>query len=381
MNDLQNIGNVFDQQESPPNWSHQYENALGRQRADFKKLAPSYICINMIWDPYMNLFTTEKSDYSLLTDDDFKKILYSKPTDEASKITSPDFLPLKPYFQPLTLHHSAKKLGNLFELGGQVKLIFEQKIQLQGEPPTDYPQNKLGSLHHTNKKFQRDYQFIYIKMILGLLNQDVRTCLCFQTPEPVENFKLLRESMMKIASVVQYKHLKGEMEEAEAKSSQFLSAVQTVKTNIPRSEVVNTLIGQKLKGYCHFHKNKEHNIAQCPRKATELLTVAPSFGDKIEVSAVVSKNMYQEVRNTMSTSLPSNKSRNNHQHMSQQKGRTGKIMFVYEDTEGELQCEPVEEQERSEYTLEEKEDKTEDTVNKVEDTRDHSEGDYISGSF
>ena len=157
----------------------------------------------MSWDPYMNLFTTEKSDYSLLTDDDFKKILYSKSTDEASKITSPDFLPLKPYFQPLTLHHSAKKLGNLFELGGQVKLIFEQKIQLQGEHPTDYPQNKLGSFHHTNKKLKRDHQFIYIKMILGLLNQDVRNCLCFQTPEPVENFKLLRESMMKIASVVQ----------------------------------------------------------------------------------------------------------------------------------------------------------------------------------
>ena len=157
----------------------------------------------MSWDPYMNLFTTEKSDYSLLTDDDFKKILYSKSTDEASKITSPDFLPLKPYFQPLTLQHSDKKLGNLFELGGQEKLIFEQKIQLQGEHPTDYPQNKLGSFHHTNKKLQRDYQFIYIKMILGLLNQDVRNCLCFQTPEPVENFKLLRESMMKIASVVQ----------------------------------------------------------------------------------------------------------------------------------------------------------------------------------
>ena len=390
---MEGIGDVFEQdgaangqqQQLPPNWNYQYEAAVGRQRADFKKLAPSYIRTNMSWDQYMDLFTTEKSDYSLLTDEDFKKILYSKLTGEAFQMASPEYHPLKPDLKPLTFQHYAKKLGNLFEPeseSGQAKLIFEQRIQLQGEHPADYFQNKLGLFHRAYKRSHRDYQFFYNKVIVGLVNQEMRNFLRLQIPKPVENFKLFRESMMEIATVVRRKYLDGEIGEAEAMGAESYAIVQSVKTNQARNEAINALTGQKPKGHCYFCRSREHYIAQCPRKAAGLPAVVSSFGDKKEVPTVVNKNKYQGVKNTMGTSFPSSKPRNNYQHIRKQKGRTGRIMFVYEDIEGELQCEPVEEEEgTSDYTLEEKEDKTDDAVNMIEDAEDHSEGDYIPGSF
>ncbi len=390
---MNNIGDVFEQeaeanvqQQLPPNWNHQYESALGRQRADFKKLAPCYIRSNMSWDQYMDLFTTEKADYNLLTDADFKKILYSKLTGEAFQMASPEYHPLKPDFRILAFQHYAKKLGNLFEPeseSGQAKLIFEQRIQLQGEHPADYFQSKLGLFHRAYKKSHRDYQFFYNKVIIGLVNQEMRNFLRLQIPKPVENFKLFRDSMMEIATVVRRKYLDGEIGEAEAMGAESYAVIQTVKTTVPRGEAIHALTGQKPRGQCYFCKSKEHYIAQCPRKAAGLPAVVSTFSDKREAPTPATKK-FQAVKNTTGTTFPPNRQRSNFQQMRKQRGRTGRIMFVYEDTEGELQCEHVDEEEALiNLPQEETEETTDGATTTVgqEDTEDHSESDYIPGSF
>ena len=276
MNHFQNIGNVFEQpglnppSSLPVGWNYEYENALGRQRADFKQLAPRFERGKMSWDMFMDLFVTETTDYKLLGDADFKKILYSKLTGEAFQMASPDYHPMKPDFKDLSFIHYAKKLGNLFEPeceSGQVKLTFERRIQLQGEHPADYFQNKLSLFHRAYKKSHRDYEFFYNRTIKGLINQEMKNHLRLNLPKPIDNYKLFRENILEIATVVRRKHLDGEISEAEAIGAESYAIINKAQQN--PGVTLNALSNSKIRS-CYHCKDPTHILSQCPRKAAGL---------------------------------------------------------------------------------------------------------------
>ncbi len=376
MNDLQNIGNVFDQQgQNPPNqlpagWNYQYENAVGKQRADFKKLAPSFVRGKMSWDMYMDLFVTEQTDYKLLSNDDCKKILYSKLVGEAFQMASPDYHPMKPDFKDLSFIHYAKKLGNLFEPeseSGQAKLTFEQRIQLQGEHPADYFQNKLGLFHRAYKKTHRDYQFFYNKVIVGLINLEMRNHLRLNLPKPIDNYKLFRDNIMEIATIVRRKHLDGEISEAEAMGAEAYATINAAQQN--PGGAVNALSDSKIRT-CYHCRDPKHFISQCPRKAAGL---PPTVVVKDKVNNTSSRPVKYNGPRYTSEMFPKNKFKTKSLH--KQGGRAGKIMFVYENEEGILNCEPVEDNQE-----EEEDNNNEDTmkegVEMIADQDDHSESDF-----
>ena len=393
MNHLAGIGDVFAENavanpQFPAGWNPQYENALGRQRADFKKLAPKFVRGQMPWDMFMDLFTTEKADYQLLGDVYCKKILYSKLTGEAFQMASPEYHPGKPEYRDLSFLHYAKKLGNLFEPeseSGQAKLTFEQRVQLQGEHPSDYFQSKIGLFHRAYKKTHRDYEFFYNKVIIGLINQEMRNHLRLNLPKPLENTKAFRDKMMDIATVVRRKYLDGEISEAEAMGAEAYATIQLSDVNGARVESINAFSGQQ-KGNCYHCRSKDHYIAQCPRKAAGLPATVSSFQDKRESYLPVLYPVVRKVRstgpkNTMSITLPNNKPKNRFQQFRKQKGKAGRIMFVYEE-EGELQCEPVEEEEDINVApASTEQEEAQEGVNIVEDQEEYSESDYIPGSF
>ena len=364
----------------PDGFNFQIENALGHQLSNFKKAATKYYRGQLTWDMYMDLFTTELSDYSLLKDIHTKKVLYSKLQDEAFQMASPEYHPGKPDYVNLTLLEYAKKLGELFEPeseSGQAKLSFEHRVQNPGEHPGDYFQHKLGLFHKAYKMNHRDYDYFYGKVIVGLTNQEMRNYLRLHYPKPLENTKAFRSSLMEIGTIVRRKFIDGEISEAETMGAEAYTIIQASRG---KNESINALYGQKPRGVCYHCKSKDHFIAQCPRKAAGLPATVSAFPVKDE-----SNNQVNRLRfNGPTRTFPSNKPKvykKPFQPFHKQKGKQGRVMFVYEDEEGELQCEAVEgeipEEENNADDLEE----TPEGVHMIENQDDFTESDYMPGSF
>lgn len=364
----------------PASYNLTVEGAIGYQRANLKKSAPKYYRGQLTWDMYMDLFTNEVSDFPLLKSVDTKKILYSKLQDEAFQMASPEYHPSKDEFKDLTLKDYAKKLGDLFEPeseSGQAKLSFEHRVQNQGEHPGDYFQHKLGLFHKAYKTNHRDYDYFYGKVIVGLTNQEMRNYLRLNLPKPLDNTKVFRNSLMEIATIVRRKFIDGEISEAEAMGAE---AYATIQASGGKIESINALYGQRPKGVCYHCKSKDHFIAQCPRKAAGLPATVSAFPEKDEGNNQINKVRFNGSRKQFPTNKPKG-FKKPYQPFHKQKGKQGRVMFVYEDEEGELQCEDLEQDVAKEENPSEEQEESTEGVHLVQTPEDFTESDYVPGSF
>ena len=102
---------------------------------------------------------------------------------------------------------------------------------------------------------------------------------------------------------------------------------------------------------CYHCKSTEHFIAQCPRKASGLPAVQAMVGNQnnsgFRPTALPNKRVKVNVRGGFN---PANKGvarrptnqKYNSKRIYQQQGRSGRVMFVFENEEGDLECTDVE---------------------------------------
>ncbi len=359
------------------------------EMANFKKLAPKYIHGEISWDLFMDRFTLEVSDYTLLTIMDTKKVLYSKLTGEAYEMASPQFNPTNDTYKNMDLKEYAKALGNLFEPAsesGQAKIVFEQRVQIAGEHPTVYFQHKLGLFMKAYKAEHRDFDYFYSKTIIGLINQEMRDYLRLMIPEDLTNTQRFREKIITVATMVRRKYLDGEINEADALGAEAFAIpsqhANKIGTSLgQKNSTIHAIAGMKPR-VCYHCRSKEHFIAQCPRKAAGLpaavqtLQGENSYTKKVRFQGTTPSSQNQQKFKTM---------RKKKFEGYKQKGKTGRVMFVFEDENGDLQCEQLEEEAAETADKTGSEDPFEDTngVNVVEDNEEpgYTESDYVHGAF
>ena len=354
------------------------QTVLRNEIVNLKRLAPRFVLGEHSWDIYMDRYLLEVSDYNLLTNMDIKKVLYSKLSGEAYEMASPQFNPTNDTYKEMNVKEYAKALGNLFEPAsesGQAKLMFEQRVQIAGEHPTVYFQHKLGLFMKAYKTEHRDFDHFYSKFIIGLINQEMRDYLRLMIPEDLTNTQKFREKIITVATMVRRKYLDGEINESDALGAEAFAIPSQYANKIgtslgKKNSTIHAISGMKPR-VCYHCRSKEHFIAQCPRKAAGL------------PAAIQSLKRDKETYNSFIPTEKKDKKKGS--NMLQQKGKTGKMMFVFEDENGDLQCEELEEDPSKvdEETDNENPDNEELGVNFIAENEElgFTESDFIHGSF
>lgn len=354
------------------------QTVLRNEIVNLKRLAPRFVLGEHSWDIYMDRYLLEVSDYNLLTNMDIKKVLYSKLSGEAYEMASPQFNPTNDTYKEMNVKEYAKALGNLFEPAsesGQAKLMFEQRVQIAGEHPTVYFQHKLGLFMKAYKTEHRDFDHFYSKFIIGLINQEMRDYLRLMIPEDLTNTQKFREKIITVATMVRRKYLDGEINESDALGAEAFAIPSQYANKIgtslgKKNSTIHAISGMKPR-VCYHCRSKEHFIAQCPRKAAGL------------PAAIQSLKRDKETYNSFIPTEKKDKKKGS--NMLQQKGKTGKMMFVFEDENGDLQCEELEEDPSKvdEETDHENPDDEALGVNFIAENEElgFTESDFIHGSF
>ena len=354
------------------------QTVLRNEIVNLKRLAPRFVLGEHSWDIYMDRYLLEVSDYNLLTNMDIKKVLYSKLSGEAYEMASPQFNPTNDTYKEMNVKEYAKALGNLFEPAsesGQAKLMFEQRVQIAGEHPTVYFQHKLGLFMKAYKTEHRDFDHFYSKFIIGLINQEMRDYLRLMIPEDLTNTQKFREKIITVATMVRRKYLDGEINESDALGAEAFAIPSQYANKIgtslgKKNSTIHAISGMKPR-VCYHCRSKEHFIAHCPRKAAGL------------PAAIQSLKRDKETYNSFIPTEKKDKKKGS--NMLQQKGKTGKMMFVFEDKNGDLQCEELEE-DPSKVDEETDHENSEDEalgVNFIAENEElgFTESDFIHGSF
>ena len=119
------------------------------------------------------------------------------------------------------------------------------------------------------------------------------------------------------------------------------------------------------RGVCYHCESKDHFIAQCPRKAA---TVS-AFPEKNEGNNQINKVCFNKSKGYKNPYQPFHK------------GKQGRVMFVYEDEEGELQFKDIEQDEAKEENPSEEQEESTEGIHLVRTPEDFTESDYVPGSF
>ncbi len=232
-----------------------------------------------------------------------KAILYCCLQGDALALACPTFNPTNPRFTRMSVGEYADALRELFEPAAeseQMQLEFEARYQQPGEHPEMYFRDKLRIFLRAYSANMRNYEFLYDKLITGLINQRMKDSLREFRPDPIHNTEAFRVKMIFLANVQRRRLLAGEITEAEAlgaeahvSSYQFRSPIHPsgsfgqLYPQVKQEPGINSMKGRNHtgnkngidKGTCHYCKLQGHYIAQCPRKLSGL---APTIQNSVE---------------------------------------------------------------------------------------------------
>ena len=325
------------------------------------KSAPKYYHQDVSWEVFMDQFKALCNLYPIGSDIHVKNVLYTSLKGDAMKMATPQYNPTN-YTQE-TFDQYAALLRELFEPASeseQSKLAFEARQQVHGEVPSFYFQDKLALYHRAYKDGQRDYTHLYNKTISGLINQEMRDYLRLKMPSPLSDTNQFRNEIMFIATVVRRKYMDGEISESEAIGAEAFTSLNSYtarEKGATLGKQVNVVAstydqGKKAKMLqCYHCKSTEHFIAQCPRKASGLPAVQAMMGNQnnsgFKSTAIPNKRVKFNIRGgfnpaNQGATRRSTNQRYNSRKIYQQQGRSGRVMFVFENEEGDLECTDVE---------------------------------------
>lgn len=393
-----NIG-AFGQQPGGANMMDPHERAqLAKEQRQneykFMEIAPKFNVGELQWDIYMDHFLSVARSKNVIREEVLKLALYNSMRGQALKMVTPRFNPAQDPNAAMGFYAYASLIGEVFEPKAEseaAKLAFESRVQQIGEHPMQYYLEKLALFERAFKSQIRDYNYLYQRVIKGLVNQEMKHQLRYKIPTPVHDTNQFKESLVFVANVVRRMYMDGEISEADALGAEAFATIPSynynkIETTLGKAvkvegvHAVNTNGMNKGKGKCYHCGSKDHFIAQCSRKAAGLPAAVQAIQLEEAVEAVGSQQPQQfkktfypkKIRKPGFQSFkPGNRS-----NKQNPKKFNKRVMYVYEDDQGESFCEPVSD-------TDENQEQEGDEVNAVleENEEGHSEADFIPGVF
>lgn len=324
-----------------------------RSERDFIKGLPKYF-LGDRFDLHMERMLVLKGLYEGLTASFLKKALYASLQSESFVLAAPEMNPQN--FAALTFQQYADKLGDIFEPASEreaARIEFEARCQQHGEHPTFYYRDKLNLFLKGYNVTHRDYNFFYNKTITGLLNMEMKNYLRLHLPEPITDTNAFRDSMVKIANIIRRKYIEGEISEnmvlgAEAfnKSNSYLDSGE-VGDGLGRVKAEPTVhaVGKKPAniGPCYYCKRMGHLKAQCPRRSNGLPPAVSSVDPQAANTSTSVNATLASGNRRQQPVKPFNKSA--FYARTKRFNNKRRIMYVFEDEQGDLVCSPLEDDE------------------------------------
>lgn len=262
--------------------------AITRSEMDFKKSSPKFRYGETTWDVFIVAFENAAEGH-VLSDVQYKHILFNSLNDEAKAIACPDYAPSN--YRNSTKEEYSTILQELYEPAEeseQMRLEFDSRVQLPGEHPEMYFRDKQRMFLKGYTAGMRDYEMFYDKAINGLINQRMKDSLREFRPEPIEDVQAFRRKLIFLANVQRKKFRAGDITEAEAQGAEahastisyryHRTAINPTAGNMYAMDIKQEPIyavegknsGFRPRGACFACGSREHLIAQCPRKGTGL---------------------------------------------------------------------------------------------------------------
>ena len=395
------------------------EDARIRQNNKFMDSAPRYEVGQIQWDLYLMNFNLEAANREVTDEDLKKRTLFRKLDTVAMSMVSPQLHPMKPENVGHSFEQYTKLLGEVFEPKAELesaRMAYLDRVQQVGEHPTSYLHDKLQLFERAYQTEQRDYHDFYNMAIRGLINAEMKSQLRYRIPENLKDVNAFKNSMTFVANVVRRRFTEGEISEAEA-----LGAEAYVAVTIRAAERQDTTLGRAIKteriqavganrnrnnDTCYYCREKGHHAAQCPRKAAGMpaavAAIQPEqseagesdveervepvgagnsrfqpggFPRKVRMTGYKNKNARRQNYSQKGASAPHPPGNPNRSYPANNKNKkfNRRIMYVYEDEDGETYAEDIPEEGHPGQ-------EDEEVVAQVADA-DHSESDYVPGAF
>ena len=253
----------------------------------FQKVQPKFY-LDKDWDVHYGDWYVMAKKFRL-SDASLKDCLYWSIQDGAKKLIYPDFLPDKRQNRAMTAQEYAQKLKEVFLPPGEsdaAKIEFERRVQLPGESPDMYFNDKKRIFEVAYQEGMRDWAWFRDKMVKGLANNEMRLYMRQYRPENDADMIGLKQYLIFQANVVRKKYLDGELPPqllagAEGRATQISYAAQgsastaaypgaRSKHELFSVERLNAMGSKAQKGQCFHCGSSEHYIGQCPRRSNGL---------------------------------------------------------------------------------------------------------------
>lgn len=308
------------------------------------------------FDLHLERFTVLSGLYVGLGNEFLKQALYSSLQNEAFKLVAPEYNPANGPYHGMNFQEYCDRLTDVFEPAAEreaAKIEFEHRSQQRGEHPTLFYRDKLNLFLKGYSRETRDYTYFYNRVIANLLNAEMRNYLRLNIPQNVADTNAFRASIIKIANIVRRKYLDGELTEEQSVGAEcfqtnnsYLNPDQRQNAN-DRVETIHAIPGKNSQiGPCFYCKQYGHLKAQCARKANGLPpTVVNEVNPAPQQDAVEAlyANRFQDSRNRRFQPVRplQHNSQANRGNFRNRKLAKRRVMFVYEQEDGQMFCEPI----------------------------------------
>lgn len=369
-----------------------------RAQRDFMRGTPRFN-LNERFDLHLERFTVLSGLYHGLGTTFLKQALYASLQNEAFKLVAPEFNPSNRPYSEDTFQQYTDRLSDIFEPAAEreaAKIEFEHRAQLRGEHPTLFYRDKLNLFLKGYSRETRDYTYFYNRVIANLLNSEMRNYLRLNIPQDLADTNAFRASIIKIANITRRKYLDGELSEEQAVGAEcfntnnsYLDSDRRPSTGQGRTESVYAIPEMKSQiGPCFYCKQLGHLKAQCPRKANGLPPAVVNEVDQEQpqdsVEALYANRFHNRKYQPVRPVRPFGRrvQAPKQQFNKHKKFGNRRVMFVYEQEDGQLVCEPIDDSQEGDedHPVEQIVDKVE-TVNLDAQQEGEVRSDYIPSSF
>ena len=363
------------------------------------------------WKMFFRSFTDTMQDYDhLLTDEFLKRTLYNTLSGEAQRIAGERMHPTQEENAQLGLNEYAQRLQELFEPKSEsenAKAEFRQRKQMPGESPTLFFADKMLLFYRGWSKEQRDMQMFYDETTMGLQNELVKEAMYTYEPKDVVDYE---KRLNYVISSVRKRYINKMISQAQALGTETYTPSGSYRAvNVPGG----ISIKREPNGHVHAINAAEtrtcwmcgkqgHLSAQCPRRNNGLAPAAAAVvEDEPEgltpedegINYVQRGRGFAPYQKTGQVGGNKNFRQNNNNRfrgkasrgrpLFQNKGRGGynqQVATVYEDDDGNLFLDGVNQVEEEEEPKETEDENKEDGVNVVYDGT-FDEADLLQNGF
>lgn len=267
------------------------EYEMTKQDFEFRKAAPKFNYPHEEWDSYFAKFTQlgrmQNINHAVM-----KSVMYASLNTAAINIAGPEYSPDRPRLTVLNFQQYAEVLRRLFEPEAEqshMLTAYRARAQLSGEHVADYVHAKVRMFKRAHHGRARDWPGLYEDLIRGLLNNTVKMQMRLEKPpRPIDDYQQVLDNIIHHTSALANAGLAGEKSAAELIGCETIRPKMTglaagnvqpgvgvsIKQEIGAIGAIMdpaTINAFQSKQKACFHcRQKDHFIANCPRKKAGL---------------------------------------------------------------------------------------------------------------